>query len=173
MNKYTVIDIETTGLKYLEGAEITEIAGCNVVDGEIITTFSSLIKTKGKLSDFIVNLTGITNQMIVNAPAFDFAMTYFFRSLNIVPDTNIIIHNVEFDYNFIKYWLNKNNIINPLKDCNKICSLELARKVLPGEIHKLEVLKKKFGIRTKSHRALNDVLVTKKVYEELKKIENG
>lgn len=172
MNRYTVIDIETTGLKHLEGAEITEIAGCNVINGEIITTFSSLIKTKGKLSDFIISLTGITNEMVNNAPAFDFVMIYFFRSLNIIPDTNIIIHNVEFDYNFINYWLNKNNIINPLKDCNKICSLELAKKVLPDESHKLESLKKKFGIKTKSHRALNDVLVTKKVYEELKKIDN-
>lgn len=173
MNRYTVIDIETTGLKYLEGAEIIEIAGCNVINGEIITTFSSLIKTKGKLSDFIISLTGITNEMVNNAPAFDFVMTYFFRSLNTIPDTNIIIHNMEFDYNFIKYWLDKYNMINPLKECNIICSLELARKVLPEEIHKLEVLKKKFGIRTKSHRALNDVLVTKKVYEELKKIDNG
>lgn len=173
MTKYTVIDIETTGLKYLEGAEITEIAGCNVVDNEIITTFSSLIKTKEKLSDFIVNLTGITNEMIVNAPAFDFVICNFFRSLNIVSGTNIVIHNAKFDYNFIEYWIKKHNVYSYLDKCNIICSLELARKVLPGEIHKLEVLKKKFGIKTKSHRALNDVLVTKKVYEELKKIENG
>ena len=177
MNKYTVIDIETTGLKYEEGAEITEIAGINVVDGEVLTSFSSTIKITGIITEFIRNLTGITNDMCKNSRDFEEVFVLFMDCLNISNDTNLVIFNVEFDFNFIKFYLERNTFIpNMCKEmflnCNKICALELARKVLPGwPSHKLDYLKERFGIKTKSHRALNDVLVTNKVYQELLRLE--
>lgn len=175
MNKYTVIDIETTGLYANKGDEITEIAGINVVDGEVITSYSTLVNIKGEINDFIKNLTGITKEMCNNSVYLDNVFHTFMDALDIDEDTNLVIFNVEFDYSFIAYWINGYNIDKDYKDrflnCNKICALELARKVLPGWSHKLDNLKEKFGIKSKSHRALNDCLVTNKVYQKLLELE--
>lgn len=177
INKYTVIDIETTGLKWEEGAEITEIAGANVQDGETLRTFSSIIKIDGKINDFIKNLTGITQEMVDNSNYLDEVFHTFMDCLDIDNETNLVIHNAKFDFNFIKYWIRhtcRYNIdesyIKRFENVNIFCSLELAKSLLPGESHKMEDLKKKFGIKSKSHRALNDVLITKKVYEKLIKM---
>lgn len=174
--RYTVIDIETTGF-YPESAEITEIAGANVIDGDVISTFSSLVKANMRVTKYIEDLTGISNKMLKYAETFTHVFEKFIMSLNINSDTNLVIHNAEFDYNFIKFWIEKDNKINEeLKasfiNANVICSLDLARKLMPGESHKLEYMKNKFNIKTKSHRALNDVLVTKKIYEKLLELEN-
>jgi len=175
MKKYTVIDIETTGFKPEEGAEITEIAGCNCVDGEVLTSFSSTVKITGIVTEFIRELTGITNDMVKNSECLEKVFIDFMDSLSIDKDTNLVIHNAEFDFNFIIYHITRNSIIpknyiDRFKSVNIICSLELSRKLLSGS-HKLEDLKKRFGINTKSHRALNDVLVTNKIYTKLLELE--
>lgn len=175
MKKYTVIDIETTGLKPEEGHEITEIAGCNIIDNDIVRTFSTLCKVNTKISNFIYNLTGITQKMCNNADKFQDIFHTFMDCLDIDQDTNLIIHNAEFDYNFIMFWIEKYNIdkeyIDRFKNCNVVCSLKLARELLPNESHKLEYLKAKFSIKSKSHRALNDTMVTNKIYQELLKLK--
>ena len=173
MLAYTVIDIETTGLKPEEGAEITEIAGVNVIDGDIITCYSSLIDVAGEVSEFIENLTGINKNMVSNAPSFELVFENFLNSLGINKNTTIVIHNAEFDFNFIKFWIKakcSNDLLELWNSLNVVCSLELARKLITGS-RKLEVLKAKFGIKTKSHRALNDVFVTKRIYENLLQLE--
>lgn len=174
---YTVVDIETTGIKFKEGAEITEIAGINVDDyGNIITTFSSLCKINGSVNEFIENLTGINDNMLKNAPKLGTVLLKFIYTLNIEKNTNLVIHNAKFDYEFIMHYAEKeipDTYIQNLKECNVICSLELSRKLLPGESHKLDALKEKFGIKAKNHRALTDVMITNKIYQELLKIENS
>lgn len=177
MNEYIVIDIETTGLECCQGDEITEIAACRVIDDDVIETYSSLCKIKGNVSKFIEELTGINDKMLKNASSFDDVFTKFLMFLDIKSETNIVIHNKEFDYNFLMYWIKRYKIpqfdIRNFESANYICSLEMARDLLPNQSHKLEVLKDQFGIKSKSHRALNDVLVTKKIYQELLKIEKG
>lgn len=175
INEYTIIDIETTGLKCEEGAEITEIAGINVIDRDIITCYSSLCSINGEINDFIENLTGINNKMVSNAPSFKHVFNDMVNVLNIKENTNIVIHNAQFDYNFIKYWADKEAHTMEAYMWGRIkpiCSLELARTLIPGS-RKLEDLKKKFGIKSKSHRALNDVFVTKKIYEKLIDMEGS
>lgn len=177
-NEYIVVDIETTGL-YPENAEITEIAGIKIINEEIITCFSSLIKINGHVSKFIEDLTGINDNMLANAPEFNSVFYNFMRCLEIDSNSIIIMHNVEFDYNFINYSINKNKIgsvewqelICRWSNVKTICSLVLSREILSNESHKLEDLKKLFGIKSKSHRALNDAFVTKKVYEKLLKLK--
>lgn len=169
-----IIDIETNGLDFNQGHEITEIAAAVVTDGVIISTFSSLINIDGYIGETIEELTGINKKMLEYAPDFELVMIDLIMSLQIM-HTNVIMHNVKFDYNFILYWMEKKKIdprmLKSFLSNNFICSLEMARKLLPEESHKLEDLKKKFGIKTKSHRALNDVLVTNKIYQNLLKIE--
>lgn len=113
--------------------------------------------------------------MCNNSQCFAGVFIDFIDTLCINKDTNIIIHNVEFDFNFILVHATRNFIpkeyIEKFTNAKFICSLELARKLLPGESHKLDYLKKKFNISTTSHRALNDVLVTNRVYKKLLELE--
>lgn len=181
MNKYYVdnyicIDIETTGLKPNE-AEIIEIACADVNNGTVIKTYSSFCSINSEMPKFIENLTGINNKMIESSQGFYKIITEIFNIFKIDSEKkNILIHNVNFDKNFIDYWIRKNfeydnsNYIDYWELNNFVCSLEFSKIILPNQSHKLDDLKKYFGIKSKGHRALNDVLCTIKVYEELKKI---
>ena len=64
---FTVIDIETTGLS-CEKNEIIELSAIRVRNGIITDKFSSLVKPNGHINSFIKNLTGISNEMVENAP---------------------------------------------------------------------------------------------------------
>ncbi|MBK7854587.1 MAG: hypothetical protein IPJ79_06445 [Bacteroidetes bacterium] len=67
---FAVIDIETTGGSLAQGSRITEI-GCVIFDGEkIVEIFSTLINPECNIPPFITRLTGISNQMVENAPRF-------------------------------------------------------------------------------------------------------
>lgn len=66
-NNYVVIDCETTGLNP-EYDEIIEFAAAKIRNCEIVDTFTTLIKPKRKIDDFIEDLTGITNEMLLGAP---------------------------------------------------------------------------------------------------------
>ena len=63
---FVVFDIETTGLDSLSN-EIIEIGALKVKDGKVVDTFDHLIKPSHPISDFITNLTGITNEMVETA----------------------------------------------------------------------------------------------------------
>lgn len=173
-NNYLCLDIETTGLEPVDGAEITEIAIAKIVDGNIIKTFSSLCAVETFIPENITELTGINNIMTQYAPKVFEVLEEIIKIFKINnTNNNILIHNVNFDKNFIGFYIKKylkhyNDIWNLN---NFICSLEFSKKVLPNNRHRLCDLKDYFGIKSKGHRALNDVLCTIKVYEELKKIK--
>ena len=97
-NSFTVIDLETTGLspRY---SHIIEMAAIKVRDNEIVDTFASLAGyDKLKICSFITEKTGITQDMINDAPKF---IDVFPEYLNFISDDIVIGHNVNFDINFI------------------------------------------------------------------------
>jgi DNA polymerase III epsilon subunit-like protein len=172
-NNYLVLDIETTGLKPQEGAEITEVACAEFYKDTCLKTFSSLVFCQKEVPAFITELTGINSKMVKHAEVLDrvfMDIVYFF---NIDERSNIVIHNKIFDKPFIEYCvkdLGVDEYIEQFNKANFICSLEMARNLLPGQCHKLDFLAQQFGHKGKSHRALNDVLKTGKVYWELCKM---
>lgn len=95
--EYTVIDIETTGLDP-EYDEIIEIGGLKVSNGEIIDEFCSLVKPSCKIPEFIENLTGITNQMVKEAPSIKKVLPRF---IDFIGDSILVAYNAHFDINFI------------------------------------------------------------------------
>ena len=95
-NNYVVFDIETTGLDP-EFDEIIEIGAVKIKDGIKIDTFNSLIKPEYEIDEFITELTGITNEMVENAPSIDEVLPKF---MDFIKDYIIIGHNVNFDINF-------------------------------------------------------------------------
>lgn len=119
-----VLDIETTGLKVKEGAEILEISAIKYDNkGEEISKFVKKIKPKKDIPEFITKLTGITYEDMKDAPMIEDVVDEVKLFLG---EETIVGHNVEFDLTFIKHFFE----INDIKDYRPktIDTLTLARK---------------------------------------------
>lgn len=159
---YAIIDIETTGgSSRME--KITEIA-IYQHDGEKITgEFATLINPERNIPYFITSLTGITNEMVENAPRF------FEIARQIVEFTEgrtFVAHNARFDYSFLREEFKSLgfNFRRPLLD-----TVTLSRKLLPGHAsYSLGNICKDLQIVINGrHRAAGDALATVKLLEIL------
>ncbi len=97
-SKYSVIDIETTG-NNREGQKIIEIAIINYDGNEIEEVWSTLINPERRISLFITNLTGITNEMVADAPKF---YEVGKKIVSMTEGRIFVAHNAFFDYRFIQ-----------------------------------------------------------------------
>ena len=160
---YIVVDIETTGLSP-EKSEIIEISAIKVINGKENETFSKLIKPKRQVNSFITSLTGITNQMLVNAN--DLVQTLEeFRDFS---EGYIIMgHNVKFDIRFLNFYMQK--ILGVPFENDYVDTLRIARKMLPQlRSHRLGILAEHYNVDQKGmHRALKDCEVTKYCYSQM------
>lgn len=159
---FAIVDIETTGgSARLE--KITEIA-VYLHDGEKITgEYVSLINPERNIPYFITNLTGITNEMVEDAPRF------FEIARDIVELTEgrtFVAHNARFDYSFLRQEFKslgfnfKRNIID---------TVALSRKLLPGHrSYSLDNICRDLKIDINGrHRAAGDALATVKLFKIL------
>ena len=116
---YVVFDLETTGLDYSNN-EILEIGAVKIRNGEIIETFNTLIKPmKVEISDFITDLTGISNEMVKDAPTIKELFPKILEFLGNTKDTVIVAHNANFDVGFLKQ--NANDATFALVDNARKC----------------------------------------------------
>jgi DNA polymerase-3 subunit epsilon len=156
---YAIVDIETTGgSARLE--KITEIA-IYLHDGEKITgEFVSLVNPERNIPYFITNLTGITNEMVENAPKFyEIAK----QVVELTEGRTFVAHNARFDYSFIRQEFKslgfnyKRNILD---------TVALSRKLLPGHgSYSLGNICKDLKITIEGrHRAAGDALATVKLF---------
>ena len=103
---YSIIDIETTGGSP-RTERITEIA-IYIFDGEsIIREYSTLINPERNIPYFITNLTGITNEMVADAPKFYEVAKDI---VEITEGMTFVAHNARFDYSFITPGIQKPGI---------------------------------------------------------------
>ncbi|WP_291858006.1 exonuclease domain-containing protein [Marinilabilia sp.] len=123
--KYAVIDIETTGGKAGIG-RITEIAVFVMQGKKIVEEFASLINPECYIPPYISRLTGITNQMVEQAPRFYEVAK---KIVEITEDTIFVAHNAPFDYNFVKKEFESLGF-NYQREV--LCTVRLSRKLLPG-----------------------------------------
>ena len=161
---YVIIDIETTGFSAVYDS-IIEISALKIKSGEIEGQFSSLVKPNKKISSFISNLTGITQEMVNNAPGKKEVLKNFCNFLEFYP---IVGHNVKFDLGFINN--NLKEIYNKTLVNNFSDTLYFARKIykdLPS--HKLSEIAKHLNFDTKgAHRALFDCFLTFRIIHNMK-----
>lgn len=87
VSDYTVIDIETTGFS----GEIIELAALKVRNDIVVADYSTLIKPESDIETKIVNLTGITNEMVSSAPTISEKLQEF---LDFIDDDIVVGHNV-------------------------------------------------------------------------------
>ena len=162
LSDYTIIDLETTGLdpKY---DEIIELGAVRVRNGKIEETFQRLVKPDNPIDQFITNLTGITNEMLKDAPKIDKILPEY---IAFIGEDKIVGHNVNFDINFIydKYYeMSKKAFNNSFVD-----TLRMARKVLKElDHHRLSDLRAFYKIDSKEHRSIDDCITTFEVYNRL------
>lgn len=122
---FAIVDIETTG-SYAAGSGITEIA-IVIHDGkEILSTYETLVNPHRPIPRFIQSLTGITPDMVANAPSFDEVAGQVHELLH---DKIFVAHNVNFDYSFVKHHLER---CGYSLETRKLCTVRLSRKIIPG-----------------------------------------
>lgn len=163
IDNYTVIDIETTGLDPKIN-KIIELAALKVQDNQVIDTFSCLINPEVEIDNFITKLTGISQDMVKDAPVLDDVLQKF---LDFIGEDVIIGHNVNFDINFI--YDNSMLLLNKAVENNYIDTLRISRLNNNVENHKLQTMANYYNIDyTNAHRALKDCYITKELYSCLK-----
>ena len=156
--EFAVVDIETTG-STPQSAGITEIAIVIHNGVEVTGKYVTLINPRQKIPTFIVNMTGISDAMVANAPLFEEVAPQIFNLLN---GRIFVAHNVSFDYSFVHYLLGKCGF---QWSAPKLCTIKLSRRVFPGlEKYGLGSLTRDLGIRIEGrHRAWGDAAATAQV----------
>ncbi|WP_042348869.1 PolC-type DNA polymerase III [Bacillus massiliigorillae] len=153
---YVVFDVETTGLSAVYDT-IIELAAVKIKDGEIIDTFESFANPHHPLSATTIDLTGITDDMVQDAPE----VAEVLKRFKDWADNDILVaHNASFDMGFLNVGYKKigfDKASNPVID-----TLELGRFLYPElKNHRLNTLAKKFDINlTQHHRAIYDAEAT-------------
>jgi len=159
---YTIIDIETTGGKYNEEG-ITEIAIYKFDGTKIIDQFISLVNPEIPIQPFVVNLTGINNEMLRNAPKFYEVAK---RIVEITEDTILVAHNASFDYRILQTEFNR---LGFDFERQTLCTVELSKKLLPDvKSYSLGKLVRELGIpMSDRHRASGDAKATVTLFKLL------
>jgi DNA polymerase III subunit epsilon len=160
---YAIIDIETTGGSP-KHEKITEIA-IFIHDGMKVTQeFCSLINPEKYIPPYITSLTGISNEMVEDAPKF-FEVAK--KIVELTQDCVFVAHNASFDYNFVKSEFRQLGYDYERKT---LCTVRLSRKLLPGyKSYSLGNLCNSLNIQINGrHRAAGDALATVKLFELLK-----
>ncbi|BBA76235.1 PolC-type DNA polymerase III [Bacillus velezensis] len=154
---YVVFDVETTGLSAVYDT-IIELAAVKIRGGEIIDKFEAFANPHHPLSATTIELTGITDDMVRDAPDVVDVVRDFKEWIG---DDVLVAHNASFDMGFLnvayKRLLKTEKAKNPVID-----TLELARFLYPEfKNHRLNTLCKKFDIElTQHHRAVFDAEAT-------------
>lgn len=164
-DSFVVFDLETTGLNK-RSCNITEIGAVKIKNGKIIDRFSTFVNPQMPIPQKIVDLTGITDEMVKNAPIIDDILPKF---LDFCKDCILVAHNASFDIGFVKKFCNDLNI--PF-EFSYIDTLMLARCLftdLPN--HRLNTLSKHLNVLLENHhRAVDDAKATADIFIEMLKL---
>ena len=159
--EFVIIDVETTGRSY-KFDQIIEIAAIKISNDKIVDKFNTLVKPSTDIPSSITDITGITNEMVKDAPELNSVLPQYIEFIG----NNIIMgYNVTFDINFINA-----NCNVPIKN-NYIDLLQLARKFISKTDvtdHKLSTIAQYYSIDISgNHRSLKDCEITYECYLKL------
>ena len=166
---FIVLDLETTGASPTTGCAITEIGAIAIRGGEILEEFSSFVNPQVSLPEYIVNLTGITDEMLIDAPLINEVFPDFIEFIDRHEHVHLVAHNAPFDIGFLKAAATQLSHIWPKYEV--IDTVKLARRVIERseiENYKLGTLSQFFNTKAlPNHRALDDVKTTVEVLHRL------
>jgi DNA polymerase III subunit epsilon len=159
---YAIVDIETTG-GYAAANGITEIS-IHIFDGEkVIEQFETLINPNQVIPKYIQAFTGITNEMVQDAPTFEDVAEKIYT---ILQGNIFVAHSVNFDYSFIKNHL---EFYGYTLNTKKLCTVRLSRQIFSGlPSYSLGNLCQSLDIELKNrHRAGGDASATVVLFQKL------
>nr|WP_295971633.1 ATP-dependent DNA helicase DinG [uncultured Bacillus sp.] len=170
-NKFVVIDLETTGNSPKKGDKIIQFAAVVIENGCIIEEYSSLVNPEQPIPVFIEELTGLTSEMVKDAPLFAEIAP---KIMGLLEDAYFVAHNVLFDLTFLQEELIMAGYAGyhgPVLD-----TVELARIMLPtSDSFTLSDLALQEGLsHDRPHQADSDAYVTGELllilFERLKRL---
>lgn len=158
---YVCIDLETTGLNP-KLDKIIEIGAVKVVCGKVTDIFETFVNPGRNLEARIVELTGIRDEQLIDAPYIEEILP---KLLSFMGDLPLLGHSVLFDYSFVK----KAAVDRKLSfERQGVDTLKLARRFLTQLEHRsLDYLCEYYGISHHAHRALADAKATVQLFEKL------
>ncbi len=162
MKGIIAIDVETTGISP-EKERIIEIGAFRPETGEV---FRTLIQPGRPLPERITELTGITDEMLADAPEESEAIKAWLEFME--DDTILLGHNISFDHSFLVQAIRRCGYVEP--KFTGIDTLKLSRVLCPELPNKkLETMVEHFGLTNeRAHRAFEDAKVTVELYQCLK-----
>ncbi len=162
---FVSFDLETTGLNNTGTGgvmdSIIEVGAVKIRGGKIVEKFSTFVACNKKLSEEIVNLTGITDEMLVGAPTIDKVIPDFYKFCD---GCALVGHNVTFDYRFIDAYAKKEGYCFAQRTYD---TYALAQELLRLPNYKLNTIADRYGFTFNHHRAFDDALTTAKIFIEL------
>ena len=166
---FVIVDLETTGAAPTAGNGITEIGAVKVRGGEVVGEFNTFVNPGIPLPDFITNLTGITDQMLANAPTIRSVFGTFLEFAGPHSEVFLVAHNAPFDMGFLKaaaktagYQWPKYRVL----DTVSLARLLVGYDEVPN--YKLGTLAQFFNTEVSpNHRALDDAKATVEVLHGL------
>ena len=165
--RFVVVDVETTGGKAADH-RMTEIAMCVVEDDSIVRSYESLINPHQPIPDFIQMMTGITPQMVADAPDEDVVLAPIISELSSENQVVVFVgHNVGFDWSFVNKAVERMG--EPLIDVPRLCTCRLSRRLSAGlPKHNLGAVAEFYGCTISArHRAMGDTEATARVLIKL------
>ena len=161
---YIVIDLETTGLD-TKHDEIIEVGALKIKNNSIINSYHTLVKPDYPIDSFIQELTGITNEMVNNAPTIDHVLPDI---LSFIDGSVIVGHCVHFDVNFLydncMRYLGQpfsNNLVDTMR-ISRHLNKELGSHSLYNVLQYYNI------INDDPHRSIGDCVATNKLYQQMK-----
>ncbi len=158
------VDLETTGGNAAHH-RVTEIGIVRMARGEVLEEWSTLINPEASIPPYIQSFTGITNDMVADAPRFrDVAHGVLERLRGAV----FVAHNARFDYSFLRAELRRIEL--PFR-APVLCTVKLSRRLFPQHPrHSLDAVMERFGLVCgERHRALGDARVLKDFWLALRR----
>ena len=158
------LDLETTGAS-ADRDRITEIGLLEVVDGRLVGEWSTLVDPGCAIPPIITSLTGITDQMVADAPTFAEIAP---RLLERLEGRLLVAHNARFDYGFLRAEFRR---IGIRFRSRVLCTVRLSRALFPEHRHhNLDSVMERFGLSCSArHRALGDAQVVWAFARELER----
>jgi DNA polymerase III epsilon subunit family exonuclease len=158
---FVVVDVEATGAKTPPN-RLIELGAYRIRGGRIVDKFLSLVNPEIPIPRFVASLTGISNDMVKNAPVFAEVAPQW---LDFVSDSVLVAHNAPFDTSFLNNEISRvyanHRMVNP-----HLCTVRLSRRAFPDlSNHRLETIAQHFAIPIASrHRAGSDALATAEIF---------
>ena len=161
---YAVVDVETTGGRHEHGHRITDVAVVEIRDGAVASRFRTLVNPGRRLHPAVARMTGITDEMVAQAPAFDEIAQELFRRID---GRVFVAHSAAFDWGWVRAQLA--DALGDVPDVEQLCTVALSRRLFPelGR-HDLSTLSQVFRVPVhQRHRAYGDALATARIFLRL------